>query len=195
MPVRLQPVRRAARRPRCSQSAACGSASSTTRCSRGRARHCRAAAGSARDERAASCRRTAGGTSSSRTSGARVAVASNPVAAQPLKRRKISEPLVPPKPKEFDSATSICIAPRGVGHVVQIAVRIGRAVVDGRRRDVVADGEHREDRLDHPGGAQQVPGHRLGGAHRDLAWRDRRRRASWRRSRPCRPAASRSRAR
>ena len=28
---------------------------------------------------------------------------------QPLKRRKISEPFVPPKPKEFDSATSIFI--------------------------------------------------------------------------------------
>ena len=29
--------------------------------------------------------------------------------AQPLKRRKISDPLVPPKPKEFDSAASIAI--------------------------------------------------------------------------------------
>ena len=36
------------------------------------------------------------------------AVSHADAARQPLKRRKISEPLVPPKPKEFDNAASIC---------------------------------------------------------------------------------------
>ena len=40
--------------------------------------------------------------------------------------------------------------------------------VDGRRRDLVAHREHGEHRLDAAGGAEQVAGHRLGRAHREL---------------------------
>ena len=38
----------------------------------------------------------------------------------------------------------------GVGHVVQVARRVGRLIVDGRRRDLVADGQGAEDALDRP---------------------------------------------
>src|SRR5471032_1112701 len=45
---------------------------------------------------------------------------------------------------------------RGIGHVVEVAALAGGVQIDGRGRDLVAQGEHRENRLDHSGGAQQV---------------------------------------
>ena len=53
----------------------------------------------------------------------------------------------------------------------QVDRRLHRRVVevDGRRRDVVADGEQREDRLDRAGRAEEVADRRLGRRHRDLA--------------------------
>ena len=59
--------------------------------------------------------------------------------------------------------------PRRVGHVVEVAVGVGRGVVDGRRQHAVAQGEQRGDRLDAAGRAQGVPGHALGARHRQLA--------------------------
>src|SRR5687768_9671255 len=43
--------------------------------------------------------------------------------------------------------------------------------VEGRRDDLVADGEDAEDCLDRAGAAEQVPDRRLGRAHRQLAHR------------------------
>ena len=60
-----------------------------------------------RDRVAASVRSAAPGTATAVMRGARASTRMAKLAAQPLKRRKISEPLVPPKPKEFDSAASI----------------------------------------------------------------------------------------
>ncbi len=55
-----------------------------------------------------------------------------------------------------------------VGHVVQVAGRVGGGVVDGGRQHLVADGEDGEGRLDPAGGAQHVAGHGFGGGDREL---------------------------
>src|SRR5262245_28458055 len=52
-----------------------------------------------------------------------------------------------------------------VRDVVEIALRIGRLVVDGRRHDVARDRQRRDGRLQAAGRPQQVAGHRLGRAH------------------------------
>ena len=62
--------------------------------------------------------------------------------------------------------------PRRVRHVVEVAVRVGRLVVDRRRQDALLEREHRDDRLDAAGGAEEVAGHRLRRRHRQArrAW-------------------------
>src|SRR5580700_10900775 len=50
---------------------------------------------------------------------------------------------------------------RLVGHVVEIAGRIGAEVVDGRRNDAVAQRHDDRNRLERAGGAERVSHHRL----------------------------------
>ena len=85
---------------------------------------------------------------------------------QLVTRRTITEALVPPNPKEFDSATLISRArglcgTRSIGGVDRRIVEIDR-----RRRDVVADRQHAEDGLDRTGGAEQMAGAGFGRGHR-----------------------------
>ena len=80
--------------------------------------------------------------------------------------RKMTEALVPPNPKLLDSATLIrrscaVFATRSI-----TLSRLGCVQVQRRRRDAVADRQDREHRLDRAGRAQQMPGGRLGGRHR-----------------------------
>ena len=84
-------------------------------------------------------------------------------------RRKTSAAFVPPKPNELESAMSICFALGLVRH--QVDRRFNRRVVEvqRRRRDVVADREQTEDRLDRARRTEQVPDRGLGGRHRKLA--------------------------
>jgi len=63
-------------------------------------------------------------------------------------------PFVPPKPKEFDKATSIFIS-----RVVEVAFGVGVIEIGGRRRYLVGNGEDAEHRLDTAGGPEQVTGH------------------------------------
>src|SRR5690349_5427424 len=58
--------------------------------------------------------------------------------------------------------------PRRVGAVVEIALGILVEDVDRRRRDLVAQRQHGEDRLDAAGATEQVAGHRLGRADDEL---------------------------
>ena len=53
-------------------------------------------------------------------------------------------------------------------HVIEIAAFARIVEVDGGRQDAVANREDREDRLDAACRSEQMPGHRLGRAHRDL---------------------------
>ena len=85
-----------------------------------------------------------------------------------LSRRKTSDALVPPKPNEFDSTTSIFrflawCGTRSIGGLDRRIVQIDR-----RRRDPVAHGEDREDRLDRAGRAEQMPDRGLGRRHADV---------------------------
>src|SRR5690606_11380076 len=57
---------------------------------------------------------------------------------------------------------------RLVGAIVQVAFGILVEQVDGRGRDLMVHRQGREDRLDAARGAQQVPGHGLGGIHHQL---------------------------
>ncbi len=83
--------------------------------------------------------------------------------------RNTSVPLVPPKPKELDMATSIFIVARRVRHVVEVAVRdpeSSRLMVGGatwsRRASTLKTASTAAGRT------QQVPGHGLGGTDRQL---------------------------
>src|SRR5829696_4560253 len=58
---------------------------------------------------------------------------------------------------------------RRVRHEVDRGLDRRVVEVDRRRRDPVAHGEDREDRLDRAGGAEEVPGRRLRRRHRELA--------------------------
>src|SRR6267142_610754 len=58
---------------------------------------------------------------------------------------------------------------RLVRDVVEVAVRVGRLVVDRGRQHAVIEREHRGDRLDAAGGAEEVARHRLGRRHGQLA--------------------------
>ena len=66
---------------------------------------------------------------------------------------------------------------RVVGHVIEIASRVGMLVVDGRRQNLVAQGQHADAGFEAAGAAEQMAGHGLGGADGEASWRDRRRRA------------------
>src|SRR6185295_15086929 len=57
---------------------------------------------------------------------------------------------------------------RNVGHVVQIALRIGVKLIDGRRQDLVAQRQHADAGLQTARAAQQVAGHGLCGADGEL---------------------------
>src|SRR6266849_3953207 len=57
---------------------------------------------------------------------------------------------------------------RLVGHVVEIALRVGVVEVDRGRQQAAIDREDAGRRLDGAGGAQQVTVHRLGGADREV---------------------------
>ena len=50
-----------------------------------------------------------------------------------------------------------------VGHIVEIALRIGNLVVDGGRGDLIADREHSDAGFEAASAAEQMTGHRLGG--------------------------------
>ena len=85
----------------------------------------------------------------------------------------------PPKPNELLSASSspsgsaARLAPDDVEvHVVVEVLEVG-----GRRGQAVVQREERRDRLDRAGGAEQVPGHRLGGRDADAVGRVAERRA------------------
>src|SRR5581483_10915005 len=57
---------------------------------------------------------------------------------------------------------------RVIRHIVEIALRIGEFVIDGGRRDLIANGQNREAGLESTGPAEQVPRHGLGGTHCEL---------------------------
>ena len=69
---------------------------------------------------------------------------------------------MPPKPNEFDSAYLNRGRALDVRDVVEIALRIGRLVVDRGRNHLMPDREHGDAGFEAAGGAEQVPGHRLG---------------------------------
>ena len=75
---------------------------------------------------------------------------------------------MPPKPNEFDSATLISRLRALVRH--EIDRRLHRRIVeiDRRRRDVVANRQDAEDRLDRAGRAEQMADRRFGRRHRHL---------------------------
>ncbi len=73
----------------------------------------------------------------------------------------------PPRPKAFDITAPILSLARCVGHVVQVALRVGELLVDRRRDDLVADGQGADNGLDRAGSRGEVAGHRLGGANGD----------------------------
>ena len=54
----------------------------------------------------------------------------------------ISVALMPPNPKEFDSATSKLCGDGVVGHVVQTALRIDIVQIDGGRKLLVHQRQH-----------------------------------------------------
>ena len=80
---------------------------------------------------------------------------------------KITEALVPPKPKEFDSAvrTGRRFASRG-NQVDAVAFRRRVVEVEGRRHHAIVDGEDRVDRLDASRRAEHMADRRLGRRHR-----------------------------
>src|SRR6516225_7888799 len=57
---------------------------------------------------------------------------------------------------------------RRVGHKVEIALRVLLEEIRGRRCDLIADGEHREYRLDRCRRAKEMAGHRFGRRDREL---------------------------
>ena len=82
-------------------------------------------------------------------------------------RRSTRQAACPPKAKEFESATSTAARARRVRHVVEVARRIGRLVIDGRMHDLIAQRQRRDDRLDGPGRHGRVADHRFGRADRE----------------------------
>ena len=79
-----------------------------------------------------------------------------------------TQPLWPPRPIAFESATSTCTSPRLVRDVVEVALGVGLAVVDRRRQDAVVEREHAHHRLDRAGRAEGVAHHRLRRRDREL---------------------------
>ena len=83
-------------------------------------------------------------------------------------RPKRTQPLWPPRPIAFESATSTCTFARLVRDVVEVALRVGRLVVDRRREDALVEREHAHHRLDRAGRPEAVAGHRLRRRDREL---------------------------
>ena len=83
-------------------------------------------------------------------------------------RRKIVTAFWPPNPKP-STATVSTFAWRAVsGHVVEVALRVGRVQVGRRRDDLVADRAEPRPGAGDPGGPDEVADHRLRRADRDL---------------------------
>src|SRR5580700_3518817 len=57
---------------------------------------------------------------------------------------------------------------RLVGHVIEVARRVGMVVVDGGRQDLIAQGEHAYACLETAGTPEQVTGHGLRRTDREL---------------------------
>ena len=64
--------------------------------------------------------------------------------------------VVPPKPNELESGDADVGRAGFVRDVVEVALGVGRVVVDRRRQHALVDRERAEDRLDAPGGAEAV---------------------------------------
>ena len=77
----------------------------------------------------------------------------------------ISVTFCPPKPKLLDRAAVHFVLAGLVGDVVEVALRVGRLVVDRRRQHAVADRQQADDQLRGPGGA------RSGGPSCSWCWR------------------------
>ena len=75
--------------------------------------------------------------------------------------------VVAAEPERVRDADLDLLVPRLVRDVVEVALRIGRVLVDRRREDAALEREDRERRFDRAGGAEGVPG-------RSLRRRDRR---------------------
>src|SRR5713101_6602483 len=65
----------------------------------------------------------------------------------------------PPEPKRIRQGGAQRHAPGRVGHIIEIASRVLVKQVRGRGRDLIANREHRENRLHSSGRTEQVPGH------------------------------------
>ena len=74
----------------------------------------------------------------------------------------------PPKPKLFEAADIAARFAGRVGDVIQVALGVGRLVVDRRRQHVVADRQQADDQLGGAGRGDQMPHHALGARDRDL---------------------------
>ena len=73
--------------------------------------------------------------------------------------RKITQALVPPKPKELDNTTFDIRLARFVGHIVEIALGVGIFIIDRRRNDTVVKRQHGIDAFDGASRAEQVTRH------------------------------------
>ena len=67
--------------------------------------------------------------------------------------------LCPPKPNEFDSATSTRRSTFRFGRAIEIAPRVGRELVDRRRDDAAGGHQQRHPELERARAAEQVPRH------------------------------------
>ena len=102
-----------------------------------------------------STRSTTAGTAGQPASGR--ARRGRPPVGQPRYLRKASVAFVPPKPNALRQRDLDVLLARLVRDVVEVAVGIGRLVVDGRRQHPVVEGQHGGDGLDAARGAEQVP--------------------------------------
>ena len=82
--------------------------------------------------------------------------------AADLKRLTMSVMFWPPKPKLLVRAWSQRASRAVVGDVVQVALRVGRVIVDRRRQHAVADRHQADDQLGRAGRGDQVAHHALG---------------------------------
>src|SRR5579864_3590050 len=87
----------------------------------------------------------------------------------PIRARQGEAHVVPAKPVRRAQREVDASAAATVGHVVEVALRVGLVQVDRRRYELVTNGQNRDDRLDRAGRAEQVPVHRLRRRHRDGA--------------------------
>src|SRR6266702_1186785 len=76
--------------------------------------------------------------------------------------------VVPAKSEAVRDGFAHVLAARLIGHIVEVALRVGVFIVDRRVDHAAVDREQRCDRLDRAGGAEQVTDHGLGAADRDL---------------------------